>query len=303
MPSCLFVALPVLLWSTHVLAAPRVEKDVGEGPLRLEVEAENTGARPIHIGPGVSTTLLFDTDIQQDQVSLESRAQFARVSTGSSVLVLVPSSELQQGETLKLSIPFKDAGSALPARLSLTLVVDSGSVDRHVEVYRRARSAESYRQEVQQLRTELERLRQERGSPAGGAREQSVFRGLLLSTTDFPGITVQRGTKGVFECLDRCSLLIEKGSTYSSGIRRAVKLSLRAADKKPWTIGRAVLVDRQGKKWEALPPAQSGPISAEAAATLALEFEMNNLDLGAYQLNVSDVDGKRTMQWKGFTFP
>ncbi|NNC17475.1 DUF2381 family protein [Corallococcus exiguus] len=302
MPSCLFVALPLLLWSSLVLAASPVAKDGVEGTLRMEVGAEDAGSRPIHIGPGVSTTLLFDTDIQQDQVILESRALFARVSTGNSVLVLVPSNDLQQGGTLKLSIPFKDASAAFPSRLSLTLVVDSGAVDRQVEVYRRARSAESYRQEVQQLRAELERLRRERVSPAEGARETPGFGALLPMSSGFPGVKMQQ-FGNPFICMRSCSLLIEKISTYTSGPRWAVKLLLKASDKKPWTIGRAVLVDRKGKEWPSLPPVQSGPITAESSAIVALEFDVKNPELGKYRLNVVDVDGTRTAQWSDIEFP
>ncbi|RKH68574.1 DUF2381 family protein [Corallococcus interemptor] len=302
MPSCLFAVLPVLLWSSHVLAASPFEKEAREGTLRMEVGTEDTGTRPIRIGPGVSTTLLFDTDIQQEQVSLESRAQFARVSMGSSVLVLVPSNDLQPGTTLSLSIPFKDAGSTLPSRLSLRLVVDSGAVDRQVEIYRRARSAESYRQEVLQLRAELERLRREHVSPAAGTREQTGFRGLLMDSTGFPGVSVER-TARPWSCRRPCSLLINKSSSYLSGSRRAVKVWVTAVDKKPWTIGRAVLVDRQGKEWESLPPAQPGPITSESEATLILEFDVKSPDLDGYQLKVLDVDGARTAQWSGISFP
>ncbi|RKG75227.1 DUF2381 family protein [Corallococcus exercitus] len=301
MPSCLLVALPVLLWSTCALAAAPVKKE-GVGALRIEVGAEDTGALPIHIGPGVSTTLLFDTDIQQDQVSLESRAQFARVSTGSAVLVLIPSNDLPQGGSLKLSIPFKDAGSTLPSRLSLTLVVDSGSVDRQVEVYRRARSAESYRLEVQQLRTELERLRQESASFVREKGEQPGLRGLLMSAEEPPGLAVLR-VEMQQNCKPPCLLLVEKSYLYSSGARLAVMLLLRSADKMPWRIGRAVLVDQQGKKWESMPPAQSGPITAGAEAKVVLEFDVNNPPTGRYQLNVSDVEGNRAMQWNGLKFP
>ncbi|QAT86938.1 hypothetical protein EJ065_5404 [Corallococcus coralloides] len=268
----------------------------------MEVGGDGVGTRPIHIGPGVSTTLLFDTDIEQDQLSLESRAQFARVSTGSSVLVLVPSNDLQGGDSLKLSIPFKEAGSTLPSRLSLTLVVDSGAVDRQVEVYRRARSAESYRQEVQQLRAELERLRQERVSSGGRAREPMGLRGLLMASTSHPGIGVDSRWRFI-NCRRPCSFQVESGAVFTSGPRRAVQLMLRTADKKPWTIGKAVLVDRKGKEWQSFPPFQSGPITAESQATLVLEFDVNNAELEGYQLRVTDVDGTRTVQWSGINFP
>jgi uncharacterized protein (TIGR02268 family) len=301
-PSCLFVALPVLLWSTHVLAVPPVGNDAVEGTLRMEVGADGVGTRPIHIGPGVSTTLLFDTDIQQDQLSLESRAQFARVSTGSSVLVLVPSNDLKGGDSLKLSIPFKEAGSVLPSRLSLTLVVDSGAVDRQVEVYRRVRSAESYRQEVQQLRAEIERLRQERVSSGGSTREPMGLRGLLVGSTEFPGIGIDREWAPA-NCKRPCSLRVERGAAFTSGPRRALQLTLRTADKKPWTIGRAVLVDRKGKEWQSFPPFQTGPIAAESDVTLILEFDVNNAALDGYQLIFTDVDGTRTVQWSGVNFP
>ncbi|WP_158621532.1 DUF2381 family protein [Corallococcus aberystwythensis] len=303
MPSCLFVALPLLLLSSHVLAAPPIGKEAHEGTLRMEVGAEVRGTRPIHIGPGVSTTLLFDTDIQQDQVSLEPRAHFARVSTGSSILVLVPSNDLQQGETLTLSVPFKDVGSTLPSRLSLRLVVDSSAVDRQVEIYRRARSAASLREEVQQLRAELERLRQERASLAGEGRgEQTGFRGLLMATTEYPGV-LAASPQQHWNCRQPCSLLIKKSASYSSGSRRAVQLWVTTVDKKPWTVGHAVLVDRKGKEWVSLPPAQSGPITAESGATLVVEFDVSNGDLEGYQLKISDVDGARTAQWSGIQFP
>ncbi|NOJ94377.1 DUF2381 family protein [Corallococcus coralloides] len=302
MPSCLFVALPILLWSTHVLAASPVGNDAAEGTLRMEVGADGVGTRPIYIGPGVSTTLLFDTDIQQDQLSLESRAQFARVSTGSSVLVLVPSDDLQGGSSLKLSIPFKDVGSALPSRLSLTLVVDSGAVDRQVEVYRRARSAESYRQEVQQLRAELKRLRQEGVVPGGSASAPMGLRELLVASTELPGIAVD-STVGSAKCRRPCSLRLGKGAMFTAGPRRAVQWVLTAADKKPWTIGKAVLVDRQGKEWQSFPPFQTGPIVAESETILILEFDVNSAVLDGYQLRVTDVDGTRTAQWNGLNFP
>ncbi|WP_158617754.1 DUF2381 family protein [Corallococcus sp. CA049B] len=302
MPSCLFVALPILLWSTHVLAASPVGNDAAEGTLRMEVGADGVGTRPIYIGPGVSTTLLFDTDIQQDQLSLESRAQFARVSTGSSVLVLVPSDDLQGGSSLKLSIPFKDVGSALPSRLSLTLVVDSGAVDRQVEVYRRARSAESYRQEVQQLRAELKRLRREGVVPGGSASAPMGLRELLVASTELPGIGVD-STVGSAKCRRPCSLRLGKGAMFTAGPRRAVQWVLTTADKKPWTIGKAVLVDRQGKEWQSFPPFQTGPITAESETTLILEFDVNSAVLDGYQLRVTDVDGTRTAQWNGLNFP
>ncbi|MFP2902985.1 hypothetical protein [Corallococcus sp. 4LFB] len=52
-----------------------------------------------------------------------------------------------------------------------------------------------------------------------------------------------------------------------------------------------------------LTPAQSGPITAEAVATLVLELDVNNPELSGYQLTVSDVDGSRTAQWHGIRFP
>ncbi|MGE6762431.1 DUF2381 family protein [Corallococcus interemptor] len=301
-PFRLFVTLPLLLWSVPGLAAPPAATEAGQGPVRMEVGAEDSGTRPIRIGPGMSTTLLFDTEIQQDQVSLEARALFARVSTGSSVLVLVPSNDLQEGGTFRLSIPYKDVNSALPSRLSLVLKVDSGAVDRQVEIYRRARSAESYRQELQQLRSELERLRQERRAPAQTQGEQAGFRGLLLAVPQYPGLSVAR-TARPWSCRRPCSLLIEKSATFSSGKRRAVKLWMRAADKKPWTIGRAVMVDPQGKEWVSLPPVQSAPLTPQSQETVILEFDVNSPELQGYQLNVSDAEGARTVQWSGISFP
>ncbi|WP_186001808.1 DUF2381 family protein [Corallococcus sp. Z5C101001] len=295
MPSCLSVALPVLLWSTCVLAAPLDVGGKGEGILRMEVGPEHPGVRPIRIGAGVSTTLLFDSDIVPDQVSLEGRAQFSRVSMGSAVVVLIPSDDLRQGEVLKLSIPFKD--TTLPPRVVLTLQVQADAVDRQVEVYRRARSAESYRQEVGQLRAELERLRLERKQPPAAAPGVDGFRGLLAGSTAFPGLTVRREL-GAMRCVAPCPLRIDVGALFVSGQRRALRLSLRSADKEPWRVGRAVLVDAQGHEWESLTPVQSALLTVRSAASVIVEFEMPaDISVGPYSLRLWDTAGKRVAQF------
>ncbi|RKH26606.1 DUF2381 family protein [Corallococcus praedator] len=302
-PSCLSVALPVLLWSTCLLAAAPHQEEKGDAGevLRVEVGPEGTLARPIRIGLGLSTTLLFDADIQQDQVSLEGRAQFARVSTGNALLVLVPSRELRLGETLKVSIPYKDA--SVPARLVLTLQVKDEAVDRQVEVYRRSRSAESYRQEAEQLRVELERLRQ------GDKRELATvpdrldgFRGFVLGTGPVTVITVSSSIHRV-PCEQPCPLSIEKSVRYRAGSRRAIHFELRLTEGLPWIVGRTVLLDGKGHAWEGLTPWQSAPAASEANAKVTVEFEVNTPSMpGIYSLKIWDAAGTRSALFTNMAF-
>lgn len=301
-PSCLSVALAVLLWSTCVLAAVPLEVKGAPGEiLRVEVGPEGAATRPIRIGPGLSTTLLFDTDIQQDEVSLEGRAQFARVSLGSSLLVLVPGSDLRPGETLKLSIPFKDA--TLPARLVLTLEVQANAVDRQVEVYRRARSAESYRQEAEQLRAELERLRQGPALPPGGKAELDGFRGLLSGTGPLNMLAMKVSDHGP-PCSRPCPVRPNRSTQLRGGNRWAVQFLMRTEDGAPWTIRRAVLKDSKGKAWESLPPLQPAPVTSSAPALVTVEFEVQEGSAQApYTLQLWDEDGTRSALFRDVIFP
>ncbi|WP_158623936.1 DUF2381 family protein [Corallococcus llansteffanensis] len=302
MPSCLSVALPVLLWSTCVLAAVPLEVKAASGEiLRLEVGPEGAATRPIRIGPGLSTTLLFDTDIQQEQVSLEGRAQFARVSLGNSLVVLVPGSDVRLGETLKLSIPFKDA--TLPARLVLTLEVQATGVDRQVEVYRRARSAESYRQEAEQLRAELERLRQRPPPAPGGKVEMDGFRALLSATGPLETLVMEMDLSGI-SCSRPCPLHLKGIRLLRGGGRRAAQLSVRSEDGLPWTIRRAVLTDRKRHVWESLPPLQTAPVTPGSYVPLAVEFELDgNAGDGPFTLQLWDEAGTRSAVFSGIKFP
>lgn len=269
--------------------------------LRVEVGPEGTLARPIRIGSGLSTTLLFDTDIQQDQVILEGRAQFARVSTGNALLVLVPSRELRLGETLKVSIPYKDA--TLPARLVLTLQVQDEAVDRQVEIYRRSRSAESYRQEAEQLRAELERLRQgDKRAPATVADRLDGFRGLVLGTGPVQRFTVSLAGRSL-ACEHPCALSMENTVAYSAGTRRAIHFDLRLTGGLPWSLGRTVLLDGKGHEWEGLTPWQSAPATSESQAQVTVEFEVDGAcPPGIYSMKVWDAAGKRSALFKGIEF-
>jgi uncharacterized protein (TIGR02268 family) len=301
-PSCVFVALALLFWSTRVLAAPSSSNGEVEGIVRMEVGPEGQGTRPIRIAPGISTTFLFDTDIQQEQLELESRDRFARVSTGSTVVVIVPPSDIRKGETLKLSIPFKEPGARLPQRLTLTLVAQPDAVDRQVELFRRTRSAESYRQEAEQLRSELERLKQERLPSPGGGREVDGLRGILVRMTSLSDLRSQRMMQGSMSCKEPCPLTVENGTLYVLGGRRAVVLPLVLRSEKPWHVGRAVLLNAKGREWESLPPAQSAPFTKNASANLVLEFPMEFEQEGPFMLKLWDAEGNQTLQFRKIEF-
>ncbi|MFP2912322.1 DUF2381 family protein [Pyxidicoccus sp. 3LFB2] len=157
--SHLIVLTCVLMLSPVADAAAPDMQQVLAGVRRVELRDATESLPEVHISPGLSTTVLFDSPIRPDELVLEGRERFQRLGLSEDHLVLVPSSTLRQGERLRLEVRFSDA--ATPERAALLLVVDATRVERQVELYRRPRTAESYRLEVEELKTQMARLQRE----------------------------------------------------------------------------------------------------------------------------------------------
>jgi uncharacterized protein (TIGR02268 family) len=149
----------VLLLAPAADAAAPDMRQVAAGVRRIELRDASEPLPEVHIGPGLTTTVLFDSPIRPDELVLEGRERFQRLGLSEDHLVLIPSSTLRQGERLRLEVRFSDGAS--PERVALSLVVDAARVERQVELSRRPRTAESYRQEGEDLKTELARLQRE----------------------------------------------------------------------------------------------------------------------------------------------
>src|SRR5512139_2212673 len=99
---------------------------------RIELVAGSALPYELCISPGLSTTLLFERALEGDAVLLEGRERFRRVEAAGSLLVLVPSEQLNPGERLRLQVRF--AEGAVPQRATFILVVHRGLAERQVEV-------------------------------------------------------------------------------------------------------------------------------------------------------------------------
>ncbi|WP_164014848.1 DUF2381 family protein [Pyxidicoccus trucidator] len=159
------VSSPAIVMTCMLLLAPAADaaapdmQQVAVGVRRVELRDARESLPEVHIGPGLSTTVLFDSPIRPDELVLEGRERFQRLGLSDDHLVLIPSATFRQGERLRLEVRFSDG--AAPERAALSLVVDAARVDRQVELYRRPRTAESYRQEVEALKAAMARLQQE----------------------------------------------------------------------------------------------------------------------------------------------
>ncbi len=167
MPGAPTTALLVLvLLATAAAAQPDASpREQRSRPIVLGVEA--TGTPPeLRISLTDSTVLLFDSLLAR--VEVERPERFRRVRVAGDTLTLVPAGGLEAGARVGLTVHFQDGGP--PERA--VLVLDAASTDRQFEVYRRPlapgpqpRELESLREENQRLRQEVERLRSAQARP------------------------------------------------------------------------------------------------------------------------------------------
>ncbi len=270
------------------------------GVRRIELRADARSAPPeVRIRPGYSTTLFFDAPIQPEQVELEGRERFLRVGIAEDHLALIPSSGVRQGERLRLQVRFRDG--ALPESAAVFLVVDSTQVEQQVELYRHPRTAESYRQEVEALKTELIRLRQEaerlRGVPLSAwsmefqlavfESPQSLQRQLLRYQ--------QLSSPFRLDVVRAAALIFKK---QERGLHLVLQLRSEEAE---WTAVGAALMDAQGQLVKLQPPWQPGPARFRQAQSLVVLLEdETKLREARYTLKLWDAGG-RTVTLEGLT--
>lgn len=262
---------------------------------RIEVGAEmRVSASEIRIAPGRSTTFFFDARILPDEISLEGRERFQRLGLSEDHLVLVPSSAFREGERLRLGLRFRDG--AAPERVTFVLVVDSSLSESQVEVYRRARSVESYRQEVDELRGrllqvqfELDRLQLEGRS--SGALET------FFATLE--------GTESIWIGQLPRSKVVVPPDVFVSHIDlvayrprwRAIRLRLRArAGGAGWVATGASLTASNGRNLKGVSHWQSAPLRDDVAQTLVVLVESSTeVESGRFILKLWDAKGRTVM--------
>jgi uncharacterized protein (TIGR02268 family) len=293
----------VLTWALLLVPGAEAAEDAPAGTAgvrRIELRADTRASPPeVRIRPGYSTTLFFDSPILPEQVELEGRERFQRVGMADDHLALIPSSELRQGERLRLRVRFRD--QALPELASLMLVVDFLQVEQQVELYRHPRTAESYRQEVEELKAGVTRLRQEVEQLRGvqlPAREIEALLGSLENrdTLRFESLVHQRVSSPSPTRVIRGSVLsLEE---HWTALRFRLEMPFEEV---AWTAAGASLTDAQGRLIQTRPPWQPGPVRMnQAQIIVVLIEEAVALRAGRYTLKLWDEAG-RTVTIEGVT--
>jgi hypothetical protein len=120
--------------------------------VELKADAEST-LHEVCIRPGLSTNLIFDSTLAR--VELAGRERFRVVLPGENALTLVPSGALEDGERVPVTVHFLDGAAPTVARF--VLAVHPSQAERQVEVTRRPRTLDSYREGEQQARADARR--------------------------------------------------------------------------------------------------------------------------------------------------
>jgi uncharacterized protein (TIGR02268 family) len=301
-PSFIVLTWGLVLCSVAGAAEPE-DSGATFGVRRIEVSADPVTPLPeVHIAPGLSTTLFFDSRMEPERMVLEGHERFQRVGTSEDHLALVPSGTFRPGERLRLEVRFHDG--AAPERIAVLLVVDAARVDRQVEVFRRPRRAESYRQEVEELkagllrlRREVERLRVIR-APEGGVE---AWVAALQPTDEFMNrkLSHQR-VDSRFPVYIWDMRNIRLGQTWA-GLKVYLEMKEQGTE---WTAVRAELLDAQGRKVKVLPPVQQAPLRFKQHANVMIPLEdARKLPKGVYTLKLVDEGGERPVIIEGIEVP
>jgi uncharacterized protein (TIGR02268 family) len=304
----LFASYSVIVLAWGLLLAPVADAaDPGAtetlaGVRRIDFKETGASLPEIHIGPGLSTTVLFDSAIRPDEVVLEGRERFQRLGMSEDHLVLIPSSTFRQGEQLRLEVRFRDG--AAPERAAFRLVVDAARVERQVEIYRQPRTAESYRQEVEELKSGMARLRQEAGrlQRSNASSGDSDSRAATLAIMG--DIVEETLTYGREDSSAPVSVT-EVKRFRRPGRWVALRVTLTGRGRGGgWTAATAALRDAQGQSMRVLRPWQQEPVANTELRNIVIAIEDEAaFRKGRYTLKLFDEDGGTSVTLEGLAVP
>lgn len=304
-------AMLLLLSNAPALAQPAASASWEmTGAPRFTVTADTAHeVREVRMGPNLVTTFVFDTPVQREGIIVEERERFRQVSLSEDGLMLnlLPSGELLSGRRLTLTVRFADG--APPTSVDFTLVV-SPRPETQVEVYRRPRPGDSYRQQAEQAEARLqqceaERAREQRahGSPRGLlgllASKQMDEQGVRAKVIS-EDVLLRRGD--AFPVRYAVSYRATGGDKDAPVMRLAVALMLWSLGPRPWAPTHAQLVG-QGGRWEAQVLFLE-PTAPDDPPRVLVDVELPGSDApGPYLLKLWDESGTRTATLSGVTFP
>ncbi|PTL81965.1 DUF2381 family protein [Vitiosangium sp. GDMCC 1.1324] len=307
-------ALPLLfalLATPPAIAQPSTEEWDPGGERHVELTADSAEqVPPVPIGPNRATTFVFHAPLLPGSVVVEGREFFSSVTVdeGAGVVNVLPSGALPPGRELMLTARFADG--ALPEWARLRLVVSATRAERQVEVYRRPRSAESYRQAEQQERERAERCEarlvqvEAQGQYAGGF--MGLFDAGLLG--EGKGIAVKPLTQDITQRPGE-TLRVQSAWSYRAEKANtvAVELRLENKSKQSWTVEGvegAELVSAEGERLRVLRVHLPTPLLPGSEGRLVVEAEATKAQSrGTFLLKLGEAGGPRTITVRNVTFP
>ncbi|MGZ3457543.1 MAG: DUF2381 family protein [Archangium sp.] len=221
-------------------------------PVECGAELQNVelavGSPPmlVCVAPEVSTTLRFDTPLLVERTVLEgSEVSFTPTPTG---MTLEATRNLTMGERRKLTVYFADGKE--PSSATFILVGQGSGKPRQVNVFRRARTAASLRQEAQEQKQRAEVCEQRLAQCSKQATPAMLLERLLKLDTsgdvslrwrDVKPLSSQRGDV-IVRTISTTSVAVEEGEREA-----AVRLRLQYNGTEPWTAEGASLAAGEGQ--------------------------------------------------------
>ncbi|WP_141591520.1 DUF2381 family protein [Myxococcus sp. AB056] len=296
----------VLLWLLLMAWSAAAQGNLTPGSVtrRIELGPNSSGeAVAVAVSPGLSTVFLFDSELEQAAVDVDTPMGFSIVDVGRMTLRVVPSAKIASGEKVRVSVRFRDG--AAPPGASFLLTVHPAHADSLVEVFRSARTVESYQQEARDARAETLRCQEENSRLVSEHRTPGGLAGLLaVSGIDGTGVAGRIVTETVSSD-PKSALKPFIVRSYRSKDRVALEVLLRdLRGEQPWTASGAALRGPHGLELKVLRVWQEAPIVSGGTGRVVIEAEATAESArGGFSLKLWEYDGPRTATIGNVAFP
>ena len=302
MSSQAWTVLVVLSLMGRTALAQQEPEGTVQATRRIELAATGQAVPEVVVSAGLSTVLLFDSELDREGVELEGREHFSLLEVGQTVIRLIPSPHPGPGARMLMTVRFRDG--AAPQRASFLLKVHPARAESVVEVYREKRTLETYQQEVREVRAVALRCQEENARLLSERDLPSGLTGLLATgVLEWGGVAVVALTK-VTRPASGSGFEVRFMYSYRSAKRVAFEATIGVAvGRQPWMASGATIKDGSGgelkvlRVWqqEAIAPGQQGRVIVEAQYPSGTPPRVFSLRLWE--------EGSRVITLGGVTFP
>ncbi|PTL81787.1 DUF2381 family protein [Vitiosangium sp. GDMCC 1.1324] len=225
-------------------------------------------AREICVSPGLMTGFLFDTPVEWE---LQDEARFVEVLRGRTGISFMPPRDMAPGERLRLTARL--GGGRTQEIVTFTLVAHLGVATHQVEVYRDQRPREALQNEVLQERAKSQRLREELQQVRVQLERSGGLRELIANkTVSTKGVQTREFRPKVLEPSEG-TLVFRGGVSYRTDRSVAAEVLLRSTSLEPWTAAGASLMDAHGKELRGMKLRQEEPIPPNGSGSVIVEVD------------------------------